>query len=231
MKNLILTTFIAAACIAIAAALPASGANNTKSSREEEGVVHTANLVYGSGKTSVCFSDQFLTQIEKDTHIRTYKKFHAVKLESEKLYEYPFAVMTGEGTFRLTKTQRINMRDYLNNGGFIIASAGCSSKKWNNSFKQEITRMFPKKKLKELDKSHRIFHTVYDITSSKYKSGNKKLPELHGLEVDGKVVLIWSPDGLNDTANAGANCCCCGGNEIKSARILNVNILAYALTH
>jgi len=82
-----------------------------------------------------------------------------------------------------------------------------------------------------LDADHPIFHTVYDVTSSKYKSGSQKLPVLKGLEVDGKIVLIWSPDGLNDTANAGPNCCCCGGNEVKSAKLLNVNILAYALTH
>ena len=44
-------------------------------------------------------------------------------------------------------------------------------------------------------------------------------------------MLILSPDGLNDTANAGPSCCCCGGNEIKSAKEINVNLLAYALTH
>ncbi|MCA9307730.1 MAG: hypothetical protein KDA16_14465 [Phycisphaerales bacterium] len=25
-------------------------------------------------------------------------------------------------------------------------------------------------------------------------------------------------------------CCCCGGNEIRNARYINANILAYALT-
>jgi hypothetical protein len=72
---------------------------------------------------------------------------------------------------------------------------------------------------------------VYDIASSRYKSGENKLPDLYGLELDGRIVLIWSPDGLNDTANAGPNCCCCGGNEVKAAKMINVNLLSYALTH
>jgi hypothetical protein len=58
---------------------------------------------------------------------------------------------------------------------------------------------------------------------------------LEGLEIDGKIVMVYSPEGLNDTANAnksgGKNCCCCGGNEVKNSQQINVNIFTYALTH
>jgi hypothetical protein len=58
---------------------------------------------------------------------------------------------------------------------------------------------------------------------------------LEGLVVDGKIVMIYSGEGLNDTANAskedGKQCCCCGGNEIKNSQDINVNIFTYALTH
>ena len=60
----------------------------------------------------------------------------------------------------------------------MIASAGCSSKPWNTSFKNEITTIFPDAELVKLDAKHAIYHTVYDITSSRYKSGANKLPEL-----------------------------------------------------
>ena len=43
--------------------------------------------------------------------------------------------------------------------------------------------------------------------------------------------MVFTSDGLNDTGNAGANCCCCGANEIRNAKQVNVNLLAYALTH
>jgi len=205
--------------------------HSTKAETEGPGVVRCANLIYGSNKTSVCFSDKFLVQVHKDTLIETHRRFVPVKLDSNELFDHPFAVMTGEGTFALTQTQRDNMTDYLYSGGFLVASAGCSSKAWNQSFEKELNLMFPDVELVTLEADHPIFHTVYDITSSKYRSGASKLPELRAMEIDGRVVMIWSPDGLNDTANAGPNCCCCGGNEVKSARNLNVNILAYALTH
>jgi hypothetical protein len=51
---------------------------------------------------------------------------------------------------------------------------------------------------------------------------------LFGLTIGGKIVLIYSPDGLNDTATM-HGCCCCGGNEIKNSQKVNANILVYAL--
>lgn len=198
---------------------------------DQAGEVRAANLIYGNNRTSVCFADEFLADVERKTNIKTNRRFFPVQMNSDELFDYPFAVMTGEGNFSLSARQRDTLKDYLRYGGFVIASAGCSSKPWNQSFKSEMTRMFPDSELIRLEAEHPIYHTVYDITTSRYKSGANKLPELHALEIDGRVVMVWSPDGLNDSSNAGPNCCCCGGNEVKSAKQLNVNILAYALTH
>ncbi len=209
----------------------AAQGTSQSSETEGQGLIRCANLIYGQNKSSVCFSDEFLVEIQKETNIRTHRRFSPVKLGSADLFDHPFSVMTGEGAFSLTTEQRTNLRDYLELGGFVVASAGCSSKSWNESFKREIGQVLPDHELVILDADHPVYHTVYDIKSSKYKSSAEKLPELYGLEIDGRMVLIWSPDGLNDTANAGPSCCCCGGNEVKAARAVNVNLLAYALTH
>lgn len=193
-------------------------------------VVHCANLVYGRGKTSVCFSDDFLEQAEKASHIRTSGQFVPVEMEDESLFVHPFAVMTGEGRFRLSEAQRRNLRDYVLAGGFVVASAGCSNYLWNQSFRDEMALAFPEHKLTKLDMDHPVFHTVYDINHLLSKRAGSN-PMLEALIIDGRIGLIYSPDGLNDTANAGANCCCCGGNEVRNARQVNVNLLAYALTH
>jgi hypothetical protein len=121
------------------------------------------------------------------------------------------------------------MRNYLEGGGFIIASAGCSSPEWQASFRRALAEVFPELQLSPLDQSHPVFHTVYDIHLLELKHSSEA--HLEGLEIDGKIVLIFSPDGLNDTGMAGGNCCCCGGDEIRNARQMNVNLLAYALTH
>lgn len=195
----------------------------------QPGMVNCGNLIYGDGKTSRCFSSEFLAQIGEDSNVIANPQLIPVHLESADLFQYPFCVMTGEGSFSLTASQRANMRNYLENGGFIIASAGCSSGPWQNSFRTAIAEVFPEYELAQIDPSHPVFHTVYDIDQLQCKGNHTA--HLEGLEIDGKIVLIFSPDGLNDTGHVGGNCCCCGGNEIRNARQMNVNLLAYTLTH
>jgi hypothetical protein len=200
-----------------------------RAQESRRGTVSCANLVYGDNKTSVCFSAEFLAQISRETNVIAEPEFTQVKLESPELYQHPFAIMTGEGAFQLTTEQRENLRNYLTAGGFVVASAGCSSKPWIDSFRSEIASAFPEIKLEKIDLEHPIFHTVYDISALDCKS--REQAALEGLEIDGKIVLVFSPDGLNDTGKAGGSCCCCGGNEILNARQVNVNLLAYTLTH
>jgi len=193
------------------------------------GLINCAILTYGEGKTSRCFSSEFLAQASRETNINCNPKFVSTLLESAELFECPFAVMTGEGEFELTEAQQVNLRSYLENGGFVIASAGCSSEEWQTSFRQAIGKVFPDVPLRALEMSHPVFHTVYDIKELRCKGTHQA--HLEGLEIDGKIVLIFSPDGLNDTGKAGPRCCCCGGNEIQNSRQMNVNLLSYTLTH
>lgn len=194
----------------------------------KEGVVRCGNLIYARDKTSRCFSDEFLRRVERDTSIRTERTFKPVKLDSEELYQFPFTIMTGEGSFILTPNERKSLKDYLLRGGFLLASAGCSSKPWDQAFRAEIRRIFPKRKLKPMPMSHPIFRTVHKIDRIKLKSATAGKVLLEGLEIGGKIVLIYSPQGLNDTAHT-SGCCCCGGNEILNSLEINVNVLTYAL--
>src|SRR5688572_15226311 len=69
---------------------------------ESESIVQVANLIYAGVKSSHCFSDHFLIAAEKASSISTSRRFHAVKSNSEEIYNFPLVIMTGEGQFRLT---------------------------------------------------------------------------------------------------------------------------------
>src|SRR3954454_22048231 len=109
---------------------------------EPDGVVQVANLVYAGTKTSTCFSDHFLAQAEKDSAISTSRRFHAVKLSSEELFEFPLVIMTGEGAFEMPETERQNLRKVVEGGGLVLASAGCSSPEWDRWFRAEMAKIF-----------------------------------------------------------------------------------------
>ncbi len=195
---------------------------------EPDGVVQVANLVYAKSKSSECFADHFLVQAEQESSISTSRRFHAVKLSSDEIYNFPLIIMTGEGSFELPDSERQNLKRFVERGGFLLASAGCSSKEWDKSFRNEMTKIFGEKRLAAIDFKHPVFHTVYDIKDFEAKHGT--IQPLEGVHFEGRLGVLYSQDGLNDTAHT-TGCCCCGGNEIKNSLKINVNILAYALTH
>jgi hypothetical protein len=195
---------------------------------EPDSIVQVANLVYAGIKSSHCFADHFLVKAEKETAISTSRRFHAVKLNSDEIFSFPLVIMTGEGSFQLQEPERENLRRFVEHGGFLLASAGCSSRDWDRSFRAEMARIFPQNPLQALALSHPVFHTVRDIDELKAKHGQPQ--PLEGVTIHGRLGVIYSQDGLNDTGHV-QGCCCCGGNEILNAVDINLNILAYALTH
>jgi hypothetical protein len=199
-----------------------------QSGGEPDGVVQVANLVYSGNKSSRCFADHFLVKAEKESAISTSRRFHAVKLGSPDVFEFPLLIMTGEGDFQLSDGERENLRRYIERGGFLLASAGCSSSEWDRAFRREMATVFPDNPLGTIGMDHPIFHTVYEIRQLKTKHGEPR--PLMGISIGGRLGAIYSPDGLNDTSHT-QGCCCCGGNEIFNAIEINVNILAYSLTY
>jgi hypothetical protein len=195
---------------------------------EPESIVQVANLVYAGTKSSKCFADHFLVKAEKESSISTSRRFHAVKLSSEDLFSYPLVIMTGEGEFTLPDSERENLRRFVERGGMVLASAGCSSTDWDRSFRREVSTVFPESPLATLAMDHAVFHTVYDIAELTARHGKPR--PLEGVSIGGRIGVIYSQDGLNDTEHT-QGCCCCGGNEITNCLEVNVNILAYSLTH
>ncbi len=196
---------------------------------EKEGVIQCANAIYAGNKTSRCFSDNFLTTLQQKTTISTERRFKPVKLDSKELFDFPFIVMTGEGDFRLPQAERDNLAKYLQNGGFLLASAGCSSKQWDQAFRRELKTLLPKHPISPVPLKHALFRTVFQIEKLDLAKSSGTA-SIEGIEINGRFVCIYSRHGLNDTHHS-TGCCCCGGNEIRNAMEINVNIVAYALVH
>ena len=195
---------------------------------EAASMIQVANLVYAGSKSSECFADHFLIRAENESTISTSRRFHAVKLSSTEIYDYPLLIMTGEGEFVLNDSERTNLLAYLKRGGFLLASAGCSSTQWDRSFRREISNLFDGSPLEKLEMTHPIFHTVNDIEKLTAKHGEPK--PLEGVSLGDRLAVLYSQDGLNDTSHS-QGCCCCGGNEITNAELINVNILAYTVSY
>jgi|GEM_PF-789080 len=240
--RLILSICVAAALHAMIIFMPGSPtfANNTanadspkaseKNAEDKPAQIVVGRLTYDKGKTAVCFADQFIDTYARETKQDVRRGYVQVSLDNEALFNHPFVVFSGQEGFTLTDKEKQNLKRYIDRGGFVLASAGCSNAAWARSFEKIIEEFYGADALTKLDTDHPLFHTVYEIDRIDVRTPGGRHP-VYGLVRDGRVRLVYSPLGLNDTQNAGGNCCCCGGSEIKNARLINVNVLGYALTH
>ena len=90
-------------------------------------------------------------------------------LRNGDLFQVAFAIITGEGAFTMTGDERRFMKSWLENGGFLLASAGCSSKERAASLRQEISAMFGSNAMTKVASDHPLFQTLYDVRKATLK--------------------------------------------------------------
>lgn len=234
MKNhldcpaLIRAGLVLGACVFAALAFGQPAATPAAPVHSDLTLLQCGNLIYAGNQSSVCFADRFLSDVARQTNLRVNPKFCPVRLDAEALFDYPFCVMSGNEAFALPQRERQMLRKYLTQGGFLLVSPGCSDEKWDKAFRQEIKVCFPEYSLQKIPLTHPIFSIVNPITRLVEKHG--KAVSLEGLEINGRLVLVYSKEGLNDVQNA-KGCCCCGGNEIQDPAKINVNVFTYAVLY
>jgi hypothetical protein len=96
------------------------------------------------------------------TNINLNKESHViVDLDSPDLFKYPFAYFSEVGEMTLTDKEVVNLREYLNRGGFIIMDDFDSPS--FNWFTREMQKVFPQREFVKLTASHPLFSTFYGI--------------------------------------------------------------------
>lgn len=212
-------------CIAILAAaiaLLAGQPQNTPASPP----LKAATWIYGEKHSTRCFSNAFLKHIREKTTVNAPEKLTPVALDDDPVMAHPFSLFSGEGYFQLSDAEQDRLRWYLLNGGFVLASSGCSSAAWDSSFRAAMKAIFPDLALRPLTEDHPVFNMLFSCAPLKLKNGGTA--QLEGLWVADRLALIYSAAGLNDTASL-PDCCCCTGNEIDNSFRINANIFLYAI--
>lgn len=209
---------------------PAHRAHPDAADGRRPGVVRVALLQTDAmDEPPDCVGTDFLAVASFATGIRVDPGFTPVRLRDERVFDHPLAFFSGSGDFELTEHERRSLRAYLLNGGFVIASASCSNRAWARSFRQALDRLISGAELREIPLEHDALQMIFEVASLE-RRGRSGEASLWGLEIEGRLALVFAPDGLDDTRNAGNGCCCCGGSELRDAKHVNANLLAYALT-
>jgi hypothetical protein len=84
-----------------------------------------------------------------------------LSLDDPELFKYPVAYLSEPGYWTLSEEETEGLRNYLLKGGFLILDDFVGSQ-WYN-FEAMMREVLPDSRLVELDVSHPVFHSFFDI--------------------------------------------------------------------
>jgi hypothetical protein len=134
--------------------------------------------------------------------VRTFEEKRTPILD-ERFFDYPFVYMNGHGTVRFTADEVGRLRTYLLTGGFLFADDNYGMDK---TFRREIQRVFPDKRLVEVPYDHPIYHCFYDLPHGPPKVHEHDGLPAQGLGIfhEGRLVVFYTyqsdvGDGIEDS--------------------------------
>ena len=107
------------------------------------------------------------------------------------LRDFPYLYMTGHGNVSFTPPERTALRDYLLGGGFLHADDNYGL---DESFRNEMSEIFPDAELTEIPADHPVFHAFYDFPEGlpKIHEHDGKPPQGFGIFREGRLVVFYS---------------------------------------
>lgn len=152
-----------------------------------------------------------------------------VALGSRELFNYPFAFLTGHGTISINQSEASNLRNYLNNGGFLYIDDDYGL---DESVREMIQQIYPDEELIELPFDHPIYHQVFEFPEGlpKIHEHDGKPPQGFGIFKDGRLVLFYTYESNLGDGWANPDVHQDPESVRQEALQMGANILLYALT-
>jgi len=114
-----------------------------------------------------------------------------IEIGSPEIFKFPYIELTGHGNIIFSENDVINLRNYLEAGGFLHADDNFGMDKF---FRREMKKIFPEKEFTELPPSHPIFHQKYNFNKGlpKIHEHNGKPAQAFGLFINGRLVCLYT---------------------------------------
>jgi hypothetical protein len=199
--------------------------------------VYLAQVVYdGEWKTRHAGLSILLQSFNLKTEIPVRFGLRELRLSDQAIFDAPILYITGHENFRLRPPELANLRQYLLNGGFLLAEACCGRKGFDLSFRQQMAALFPDHPLQPLATGGSLYTLPNSIGKlsvtpalAAQVGSSAVTPQLLGVEVGGHFAVLYSPYGMAGGWEMCQNPYALGYDEPGSLR-LGQNILMYAAT-
>ena len=126
-----------------------------------------------------------------------------VEVGGSDIFNYPFIHMTGHGNIFFSNEEANNLRKYLLSGGFLHVDDNYGLDEF---FRKEITKVFPNKKLIQINSNHIIFNQSFSFPNGlpKIHIHDAKPSEAYGIFDNGRLLCLYTyesdlSDGWEDS--------------------------------
>jgi hypothetical protein len=159
------------------------------------------------------------------------------------IFKYPMLYMHGRNRFQMTRKEQEQLRTYLNRGGVLFADSCCGAEPFDASFRELMQQVFSDKPLRRIPIDHEMFSSSvgHDIRTVRRRMPDADKPGevldtvvregepfLEGIEIDGRLAVIYSKYDISCALQRQASVACAGYVPEDAVRIA-VNIVLYAL--
>lgn len=161
--------------------------------------------------------------------IRISESYADVSIGSADLHLYPFVFLTGHGNIILNSSEARNLREYLQNGGFLYIDDDYGLDEY---IRPVMKQVFPDEDFIEIPFDHPIYTQVFDFDNGlpKIHEHDGEPPRGFGIFHEGRLVVYYSyesnlGDGWTDSEVHNTP-----ESLRQKALQMGTNILVYALT-
>lgn len=157
------------------------------------------------------------------------ERYQDVELGSMELKKYPFAFLTGHGIIEVNSVEIENLREYLQNGGFLYIDDDYGL---NDAVQQLMKRVFPNEDWVELPFSHPIYQKPYAFPNGvpKVHEHDNKAPQGFGLFFEGRLVAFYTFESNPSDGWADPDIHQTPASLREKALQFGANLLIFALT-
>jgi hypothetical protein len=111
------------------------------------------------------YSDQNLNRFLDRTTLLDVEpmSYRIVELGSDEVFDHPFAYVSEPGEMELTEEEVLNLREYVDRGGFILID---DFDTWHmDNLREEMLRVFPDRAFQRMTVDNPIFDLAYAVES------------------------------------------------------------------
>lgn len=120
----------------------------------------------------------------------TWQTIDAKAATIEDLLETPVLFISGSESFTFNDEQKENLRQYINQGGFIFAERSCGGEGFDRSFRALMKELFPDSSLRLLPETHPVWYAEERVDS-------EYLRPLLGIEACCRTSVVYCPEDLS----------------------------------